>query len=82
MQERNLTYVLIKDGSHMVPYDRPIECLDMINRFMHVGNNEVKGKQSQVIGDPVTPSSSLAHTTATCAKGALLIHIFEPFNIT
>ncbi|OBZ84457.1 Pheromone-processing carboxypeptidase KEX1 [Choanephora cucurbitarum] len=62
MQERNLTYVLIKDGSHMVPYDRPIECLDMINRFMHVGNNEVKGKQSQVIGDSVTPSSPLATT--------------------
>jgi len=26
--------------------------------------------------------SSLAHTTATCAKGALLIHILAPFNIT
>ncbi|KAI8386956.1 serine carboxypeptidase-domain-containing protein [Blakeslea trispora] len=63
MQERNLTYVLIKDGSHMVPYDRPIECLDMINRFMHVGNNKVRGKQSQVIGDPVV--SSLPSTTIT-----------------
>ncbi|KAI9478008.1 MAG: pheromone-processing carboxypeptidase KEX1 [Benjaminiella poitrasii] len=47
-QERNLTYVLIKDGSHMVPYDRPIETLDIINRFMKVGDNVVKGKQSQV----------------------------------
>lgn len=47
-QERNLTYVLIKDGSHMVPYDRPIECLDMINRFMNVGDNIVKGQKSQV----------------------------------
>lgn len=48
MEDRNLSYVLIKDGSHMVPYDRPIECLDMINRFMNVGNNEVRGKKSQV----------------------------------
>ncbi|KAI8049110.1 Alpha/Beta hydrolase protein [Gilbertella persicaria] len=56
-QDRNLTYVLILDGSHMVPYDRPLECLDMINRFIHVGNNIVKGKQSQVIGDPVIPSA-------------------------
>lgn len=55
-QERNLTYVLIKDGSHMVPYDRPTECLDMINRFMQVGNNVVNGKKSQV-GDKVTPSA-------------------------
>ncbi|KAG1053872.1 hypothetical protein G6F43_004071 [Rhizopus delemar] len=47
-RDRNLTYVVIKDGSHMVPYDKPIECLDMINRFMQVGNNVVKGKQSQV----------------------------------
>lgn len=61
-QERNLTYVLIKDGSHMVPYDRPIECLDMINRFIQVGNNIVKGKNSQV-GDRaavVQPTSSSA----------------------
>lgn len=47
-RDRNLTYVVIKDGSHMVPYDKPIECLDMINRFMQVGDNVVKGKQSQV----------------------------------
>ncbi|KAI7899112.1 Alpha/Beta hydrolase protein [Cokeromyces recurvatus] len=47
-QERNLTYVFIKDGSHMVPYDRPIETLDMINRFMNVGDGKVKGKKSQV----------------------------------
>ncbi|GAA5797742.1 hypothetical protein HPULCUR_003136 [Helicostylum pulchrum] len=47
-QERNLTYVLIKDGSHMVPYDKPIECLDMINRFMNVGSDVVKGMKSIV----------------------------------
>ncbi|EPB87281.1 hypothetical protein HMPREF1544_05902 [Mucor circinelloides 1006PhL] len=53
-QERNLIYVLIKDGSHMVPYDRPIECLDMINRFMQVGDNVVQGRLSQV-GDSTSP---------------------------
>ncbi|CAO3688037.1 unnamed protein product [Rhizopus stolonifer] len=47
-QDRNLTYVLIKDGSHMVPYDKPIECLDMINRFIEAGDNVVKGRLSQV----------------------------------
>ncbi|CAO3664035.1 unnamed protein product [Rhizopus stolonifer] len=48
IRDRNLTYVLIKDGSHMVPYDKPIECLDMINRFIGSGHSTVKGKHSQV----------------------------------
>src|SRR5258706_3393433 len=30
----------------------------------------------------ISPFSSLAHTTATSANGALLIHIFEPLRIT
>src|ERR1700761_3493925 len=30
----------------------------------------------------IEPSSSFAHTTATCEKGALLIHILLPFRIT
>ncbi|KAI9280418.1 serine carboxypeptidase-domain-containing protein [Sporodiniella umbellata] len=47
-QSRNLTYVLIKDGTHMVPYDKPIECLDMINRFIGSGGDVVKGRPSQV----------------------------------
>ncbi|KAG0189218.1 vacuolar sorting protein VPS33/slp1 [Apophysomyces sp. BC1034] len=47
-EARNLTFVLIKDGSHMVPYDRPIETLDMINRFMGVGDNVVNGLPSRV----------------------------------
>ncbi|CAO3581131.1 unnamed protein product [Absidia cylindrospora] len=48
MQERNLSYVLINDGSHMVPYDKPMETLDMINRFMGVGDNKVSGIPSRV----------------------------------
>ncbi|KAG4304127.1 hypothetical protein PORY_002491 [Pneumocystis oryctolagi] len=34
--DRNLTYVLIKDASHMVPYDKPLESLDMLNRFLEI----------------------------------------------
>src|SRR5688572_6644883 len=30
----------------------------------------------------MSPLSSFAHTTATCEKGALLIHILAPFSIT
>src|SRR5580765_8825762 len=30
----------------------------------------------------MSPASFFAHTTATCENGALLIHIFAPFNIT
>ncbi|KAK3846080.1 MAG: serine carboxypeptidase [Linnemannia gamsii] len=33
-QARNLTYVLIYNSSHMVPYDKPLAALDMMNRFM------------------------------------------------
>ncbi|KAI8081302.1 Alpha/Beta hydrolase protein [Halteromyces radiatus] len=47
-EERNLSYVLIKDGSHMVPYDKPTETLDMINRFMGVGDNKVNGMSSHI----------------------------------
>ncbi|KAI8063749.1 Alpha/Beta hydrolase protein [Gongronella butleri] len=47
-ESRNLTYVLIKDGSHMVPYDKPVETLDMINRFMAVGDGKVNGVPSYV----------------------------------
>lgn len=50
-EERNLSYVLINDGSHMVPYDKPLETLDMINRFIGVdmdgGNSRVGGSGGQ-----------------------------------
>lgn len=42
----------------MVPYDKPIETLDMINRFMGVGDNEVKGLSSRV-GDKNDDGSSI-----------------------
>ncbi|KAG0050764.1 Cell death protease [Gryganskiella cystojenkinii] len=34
VQDRNLTYVLVYNSSHMVPYDVPLVALDMMNRFM------------------------------------------------
>lgn len=33
-QARNLTYVVLYNASHMVPYDKPLAALDMMNRFM------------------------------------------------
>ncbi|CEP18402.1 hypothetical protein [Parasitella parasitica] len=72
-QERNLIYVLIKDGSHMVPYDRPIECLDMINRFIEVGDNVVKGRLSQV-GNSSVPIA----TTATATKSVPTPSLIAP----
>ncbi|KAG0367365.1 Cell death protease, partial [Gamsiella multidivaricata] len=33
-QDKNLTYVLLYNASHMVPYDAPLAALDMMNRFM------------------------------------------------
>ncbi|KAF9351499.1 Cell death protease [Mortierella sp. AD094] len=33
-QERNLTYVLFYNASHMVPYDAPLAAADMMSRFM------------------------------------------------
>ncbi|CAO3563299.1 unnamed protein product [Mortierella alpina] len=33
-QARNLTYVVLHNASHMVPYDQPFAALDMMNRFM------------------------------------------------
>ncbi|KAL1920404.1 uncharacterized protein VTP21DRAFT_781 [Calcarisporiella thermophila] len=33
---RNLTYAIVYDASHMVPYDKPDEMLDLINQFMGI----------------------------------------------
>lgn len=35
----------------MVSYDKPLETLDMINRFMGVGDNMANGVPSRVVGD-------------------------------
>ncbi|KAI7872013.1 Alpha/Beta hydrolase protein [Spinellus fusiger] len=63
-KERNLTYVLVKDSSHMVPYDKPLEALDMMNRFIGTGDSSIHGTTSHVgdfveplISSPVSPST-------------------------
>lgn len=65
---RNLSYVLINDGSHMVPYDKPQETLDMINRFMGVvvngGNSRVGGDDGHGTGEQ-GPNDSDGQTTGT-----------------
>ncbi|KAF9397071.1 Cell death protease, partial [Mortierella sp. AD011] len=33
-EERDLTYVLLYNASHMVPYDTPLAAADMMRRFM------------------------------------------------
>ncbi|KAG0001240.1 Cell death protease, partial [Entomortierella chlamydospora] len=35
-QERDLTYVLLYNASHMVPYDTPLAAADMMRRFMEL----------------------------------------------
>ncbi|CAG8453970.1 1051_t:CDS:2 [Racocetra fulgida] len=36
ISERNLTYVVLYNASHMAPYDVPVESMDMMYRFMGV----------------------------------------------
>ncbi|KTW29863.1 hypothetical protein T552_01067 [Pneumocystis carinii B80] len=40
--DRNLTYIIIKDASHMVPYDKPLESQDMLNRFLGIDQEVIK----------------------------------------
>ncbi|EMR10145.1 hypothetical protein PNEG_01420 [Pneumocystis murina B123] len=40
--DRNLTYIIIKDASHMVPYDKPLESQDMLNRFLGIDQEIIK----------------------------------------
>ncbi|KAJ3190579.1 Cell death protease [Irineochytrium annulatum] len=47
----NLTNVVIYEGSHMVPSDRPLESLDVFNRFIGVIDGVEVGLLSEVGGD-------------------------------
>ncbi|CAG8438092.1 8516_t:CDS:10 [Scutellospora calospora] len=42
ISERNLTYVLMYNSSHMVPYDVPIPSMDMMYRFMGMRSQTIK----------------------------------------
>ncbi|KAF9437031.1 Cell death protease [Entomortierella beljakovae] len=51
--ERNLSYVLLYNASHMAPYDVPLVALDMINRFM--GLDTTKQLFSSQLGSETLP---------------------------
>ncbi|CAG8627233.1 6064_t:CDS:10 [Acaulospora morrowiae] len=51
LSERNLTYVLIYNASHMVPYDAPVASMDMIYRFIGL-NNQNMSKFPSSVGYP------------------------------
>ncbi|KAI7878790.1 alpha/beta-hydrolase [Lichtheimia hyalospora FSU 10163] len=57
-QARNLSLVTVYDGSHMVSYDKPLETLDMMNRFMGVGDNQANGVPSRIVGGTTSPGNS------------------------
>ncbi|KAF9316385.1 Cell death protease [Podila horticola] len=50
--QRNLSYVLIYNSSHMVPYDVPLVTLDMINRFIGI-DHKLQWFASRLETDPV-----------------------------
>ncbi|KAL1918534.1 uncharacterized protein VTP21DRAFT_3194 [Calcarisporiella thermophila] len=45
-KSRNMTYITVRGGSHMVPYDRPKEMQALINWFIGVG--ELKQERGQL----------------------------------
>ncbi|GBC02449.1 hypothetical protein RclHR1_04630005 [Rhizophagus clarus] len=49
LSERNLTYIVVYNSSHMVPYDEPIVSMDMMYRFMGLDHHLVS-KWSSSIG--------------------------------
>lgn len=62
---RNLTYVLVYNSSHMVPFDVPMQALDMLDRFVGVGKEglghipmQPSGKQSTSSGSGSIPTNS------------------------
>ncbi|KAI8884471.1 alpha/beta-hydrolase [Backusella circina FSU 941] len=40
IEERGLSYALIKGASHMVPYDKPVEMLSLFRKFIDMYDNE------------------------------------------
>ncbi|KAG9287254.1 hypothetical protein G9A89_008884 [Geosiphon pyriformis] len=59
--ERNLSFVIIHNASHMVPYDKPTATLDMMDRFM--GLNVKFGNQTPSRIEDITLSNDKNKTT-------------------
>ncbi|CAJ0646082.1 9452_t:CDS:10 [Entrophospora sp. SA101] len=46
--ERNLTYIVVYNTSHMVPYDVPVETMDMIYRFIGIHDDIIANFTSSI----------------------------------
>ncbi len=72
--ERNLTYLLFHNASHMVAVDNPKATLDMINRFMNVNSNvciflKRSNNQDDICGRATHCSSPRKETCTTLLLG-------------
>lgn len=70
-EARNLTYVLIYNSSHMVPFDYSRRTRDMLDRFMGVDIGSIGGKpvDSEIDGEKVGPETSVGgHPNSTAAQ--------------
>lgn len=67
---RNLTYVLIYNASHMVPYDVPRQSRDMVDRFMRVDIASIGGSpaDSRIDGEKLPQTSVGGHPNSTAAE--------------
>ncbi|KAI9370931.1 Alpha/Beta hydrolase protein [Aspergillus egyptiacus] len=67
---RNLTYVLIYNASHMVPFDLPRTSRDMADRFMNVDIASIGGTpaDSRIDGEPLPQTSVGGHPNSTVAE--------------
>jgi len=60
---RNLTYVLIHNSSHMVPFDLPRQSRDMLDRFVGVDISSIGGEPAKVrVGGEDSPPTSVGGT--------------------
>ena len=70
-EARNLTYVLFRDSSHMVPFDLPRRSRDMLDRFLGVDIASIGGKpaNSLIDGEKAGLETSVGgHPNSTAAQ--------------
>lgn len=67
---RNLTYVLLYNSSHMVPFDYPRRSRDMLDKFLGVDINVIGGlpADSRIDGTKTNPTSVGGHPNSTMAE--------------
>lgn len=78
-EARNLTYVLIHNSSHMVPFDYPRRTRDMLDRFIGVDIASIGGKpaNSEIDGEKAGPETSVGghpNSTAAIEEGEQRLH--------